>query len=62
MAAWQNEDAFTDVVKGTNAIGRGTGPLKYGFAAAPGWDGATGLGTPLFDKLMEAALTPARKA
>ena len=54
--AYANADAFTDVVKGTNAIGRGTGPLEYGFAAAPGWDAATGLGTPLFDKLLAAAL------
>ena len=53
---YANPDAFFDVVKGTNAIGRGTGPLKYGFAAAPGWDGATGLGTPLFDKMLAAAL------
>jgi len=53
---YANADAFFDVVKGTNAIGRGTGPLEYGFAAAPGWDPATGLGTPLFDKLLDAAL------
>jgi len=55
--AYQNADAFTDVTQGTNAIGRGGGlPLQYGFAAAPGWDAATGLGTPLFDKLLAAAL------
>jgi len=53
---YANPDAFTDIVKGTNAIGRGTGPLKYGYAAAPGWDAATGLGTPLVDKLLAAAL------
>ena len=53
---YANPHAFTDIVKGTNAIGRGTGDLQYGFAAAPGWDAATGLGTPLFDKLLEAAL------
>ena len=49
---------FTDITKGTNAIGRGTGPVAYGFAAAPGWDPATGLGTPKFDKLLAAALKP----
>ena len=43
-------------MKGTNAIGRGTGPLPYGFAAAKGWDPATGLGTPHFDKLLAAAM------
>jgi hypothetical protein len=53
---YKNPDVFSDVTKGTNAIGRGTGPLKYGFAAAPGWDAATGLGTPRFDKMLAAAL------
>ena len=53
---YANPDAFFDVVKGTNAIGRGTGPSRYGFAAAKGWDAATGLGSPYFDKLLEAAL------
>ena len=53
---YQNPHAFTDVTEGTNAIGRGNYALKFGFAAAPGWDAATGLGTPLFDKLRDAAL------
>lgn len=54
--AYQNPGAFTDVTHGTNAIDRGGGPMTYGFAAAPGWDAATGLGTPRFDKLLAAAL------
>ena len=54
---YKNPDAFFDVTKGTNAIGRGTGPLEYGFHAAKGWDAATGLGTPLFDKLLAAAMS-----
>eukprot|EP00940_MAST-03C_sp_MAST-3C-sp2_P003326 g3326.t1 len=53
---YQNEDAFTDVTKGTNAIGRGTGPIAYGFNCTKGWDPATGLGTPVFSKLLKAAL------
>jgi len=53
---YANPDAFFDVVKGTNAIGRGTGNLSYGYAAAKGWDAATGLGTPHFDKLLAAAM------
>ena len=52
----QNPDAFTDVTRGTNAISRMGGKLKYGYAAAPGWDAATGLGSPRFDKLLAAAL------
>lgn len=53
---YQNADAFNDVTVGTNAIGRGTGPIKYGFTCAKGWDPATGLGTPNFEKLMSKAM------
>ena len=53
---YQNADAFTDVTLGTNAIGRDGKDLKYGFKATKGWDPATGLGTPRFDKLLIAAL------
>jgi len=53
---YQNADAFRDVILGTNAIGRGTGPLKYGFKCAKGWDPATGLGTPNFKALQVAAM------
>lgn len=52
---YNNADAFTDVTKGTNAIGRFTNaPLAYGFNCTAGWDAATGLGTPRFDKLLAA--------
>merc|ERR1712072_308179 len=51
---YQNPDAFTDVTKGTNAIGRMTGPIPYGFNCTKGWDPATGIGTPKFDKLLAA--------
>jgi len=50
------DTAFFDVVKGTNAIGRGTGPLEYGFNCTKGWDPATGVGTPHFGKLLAAAM------
>lgn len=53
---YKNADCFTDVTRGTNAIGRGTGPIKYGFNATKGWDPATGLGSPVFSKLLAAAL------
>ena len=53
---YQNADAFYDVTTGTNAHPRGPGETKYGFACAKGWDPATGLGTPKFDKLLAAAL------
>ena len=39
---YKNIAAFTDITKGTNAIGRGNGPIKYGFNATKGWDPATG--------------------
>ena len=53
---YQHPEAFFDVVKGTNAIGNGGGFEEFGFAAAAGWDAATGLGTPHFDKLLAAAM------
>lgn len=44
---YANPDALVDVVSGTNP-GCGTD----GFAAAPGWDPVTGLGTPDYEKLL----------
>ena len=58
---YKNADAFTDVTKGTNGIDRG-GQKCPGFPAAPGWDPATGLGTPIFTKLLAAAMTAGEKA
>jgi len=55
---YQNEDAFFDVTAGSNKIGRGGQPLPYGFNCSAGWDPATGLGTPLFSKLLKAAMDP----
>lgn len=57
---YQNAAAFRDVTVGTNAIGRGTGPLTYGYPCAPGWDPATGLGTPNFEKLLRIAMSAVR--
>lgn len=58
---YQNENCFTDITLGTNAIGRGNGPIKYGFNATAGWDPATGLGTPIFSKLLVAATSGSDK-
>ena len=52
--------AFRDVTHGTNAIGHVFDQpvaLQFGYAATVGWDAATGLGTPRFDKLLAAATT-----
>lgn len=51
-------EAFRDVVSGNNRCSRSSHPAccEEGFAAAPGWDAATGLGAPLFDRLMAVAL------
>jgi len=55
---YQNAAAFRDVTIGTNAIGKtGLGPSPYGFPCAPGWDPATGLGTPNFEKLLSSAMS-----
>ena len=53
---YSNTDAFTDIVEGTNAISRSGTPLTYGYNCTVGWDPVTGLGTPLFDKMLAAAL------
>jgi tripeptidyl-peptidase-1 len=59
---YKNADAFHDVVKGTNAIGRpaqaGLQPphLKLGYNCTKGWDPVTGVGTPNFGKLLAAAM------
>jgi len=45
---YQNPSAFNDVTSGRNS---GTGRPRSGFPAAIGWDAATGLGTPDFEKL-----------
>jgi len=45
---YQNPSAFNDVTTGRNS---GTGRIRSGFPAAVGWDAATGLGTPDFEKL-----------
>lgn len=49
---YQNPQAFNDVTEGkiTGATG------VKGFTAVEGWDAATGMGTPNFPKLMEAAM------
>lgn len=52
---YQNPSAFTDVVQGTNAIGRDGIKVPAGFACTKGWDPATGLGTPIFTALLAAA-------
>jgi len=53
---YQHPEAFTDITQGSNKIGRGGQALTYGFECAKGWDPATGLGTPLFDKMLAAAM------
>jgi len=47
---YQNPDAFTDITVGSNAIGNNK---ASGWKCTEGWDAATGLGTPKFDKLVE---------
>lgn len=53
---YKNADAFTDVTVGNNRIGRGGNKVKWGWDCTKGWDPVTGLGTPLFPKLLKAAL------
>lgn len=53
---YQNADALNDVTIGSDKIGRGGEKLDQGFNCTKGWDPVTGLGTPNFPKLLEAAL------
>jgi tripeptidyl-peptidase-1 len=50
---YQNMDAFSDITSGVN---NGCGFSTSGFPAAKGWDAATGVGTPRYDKLKTAVL------
>jgi tripeptidyl-peptidase-1 len=45
---YKNPQAFNDILEGSNPS-CGT----RGFSATPGWDPATGLGTPNYHKLLE---------
>lgn len=49
---YQNGDAFNDVTQGSVT---GASGVK-GFAALEGWDAATGMGTPDFQKVLSAAM------
>lgn len=48
---YANPQAFTDITSGSNPYQK-----CDGFQAAPGWDPVTGLGTPIYPKLLDAAL------
>lgn len=51
---YQNAAAFTDITKGSNAIGNNA---KSGWKCTEGWDAVTGLGTPQFTKLQNVVRT-----
>merc|ERR1711879_258385 len=51
---YQNTDAFTDITKGSNAIGENA---ASGWKCTEGWDAVTGLGTPKFTSLQSIVRT-----
>jgi len=53
---YSNPEAFTDITNGTDMIDRNGQPLNYGYNCTAGWDPVTGLGSPLFSKLLELAV------
>merc|ERR1719272_1500118 len=53
---YENAMAFTDVTIGWDKVGRGGGELAEGFNCSAGWDPVTGVGTPVFTKLLAAAM------
>merc|ERR1719174_1315390 len=55
---YKNADAFTDITRGDNFHGRGPMIEPYGFNCTVGWDPSSGVGTPLFDKMLAAATAP----
>ena len=54
---YANPSILTDIVKGDNAIGRGTFSLPYGFNCTKGYDPVSGLGTPDYEKMLESAMS-----
>jgi tripeptidyl-peptidase-1 len=52
---YKNAAAFTSIDLGSNKVGRQMQSLPFGFNCSKGWDPATGLGTPQFQKLLAAA-------
>ena len=63
-AAASHPEAFRDVTTGNNACGAGGGLstahcCSESFPASPGWDAATGLGTPKFQTLANLAVNNA---
>jgi len=58
---YQNPDVFTDITQGSDKFNRFGDALPYGFTCAKGWDAVTGLGTPLFDKMLIASAYPKNK-
>ncbi|KAJ7888878.1 family S53 protease-like protein [Mycena olivaceomarginata] len=48
--------ALTEITVGHNSGDECADPMYSGFDAAVGWDPLTGLGTPIFDKLLAAAM------
>merc|ERR1712139_485110 len=52
---YKHPEVFTDITLGDNYRGRGPFVEPVGFNCTKGWDPVTGLGTPLFDKMLSAA-------
>ena len=53
---YANPNAFFDVTIGSNKLDQTGFPAPYGFNCSRGWDPVTGLGTPKFGQLLEAAM------
>lgn len=51
---YANPQMFTDITAGSNPYQK-----CQGFQAAPGWDPVTGLGTPIYPKMLDAAFAAA---
>ena len=59
----EHPEAFNDIVTGNNACGAGAylnslHCCEYSFAASPGWDAVTGLGSPNFETISNLVINP----
>lgn len=53
---YQNPNMFNDVLVGNNSINTYGEVGSEGYICAKGWDPVTGLGTPIFERMLESAL------
>jgi len=54
---YNHTEAFTDITKGVNNLDDAGDRTRFGWNCTTGWDPVTGVGTPIFSKMLQAALS-----